>query len=583
MKINMFSAKSSTFDCQKHAKSPVMFICSLPNCNFGNFVCDNCIKTEPHHTSIHKNFVYNINDFLSHQNTKVSTKLLPSLNQTLVDIEKKLSIYSQHIETETQEIDRDFAALFKIFFNASETTKTFLKENVKNELKRLNEKLVNLKKNSKEVIEQESPKKNESFLGSFLSKDPDKIEASNTEELISKLILKNQNFNKLRAEILNLSGETETAGSNPVKYKKNDQSKKLYDEIKDNFDKSCKDMYRQFKLLFEGMEPSDMRKSIFTMKKSLQPQTISIDLDNVSTKSFSSPGQKPKHLIPEGSDVIKKKVAIQSFPEDLNPNIAKVHKTFGTIDYKQEDSFFNSLPEQGPFQYEDGSVYQGNLKDDLRHGRGRFLFSDGAYYEGYWKDDIPYGFGRFIKNNGDFYEGMCVNLKAHGKGSFFSPDGYVYNGEWENDKKHGVGQEVFPNGMDIKGTFENGYLHGNASIKFPDGSSYVGEIRNQKVSGKGEFTYANGEKYFGQLVNGKKDGNGIYLWPDGRRYDGQFSNDVNHGNGMFYWPDGVIYNGQWKNGYQHGFGIEKNEKEGVQREGEWENGKWMRWTKQQKI
>ena len=135
----MFSGKSSPVECRKHPKSPVLFVCSLGSCSFGSLICDGCIKAEPHHTSIHKHFIYNINDFLSHQNAKVATKLLPSLNQSLIDIEKKLSVYSQTIETESQEIDRDFAALFKIFFNASETTKTFLKENVKNEHKRLSE------------------------------------------------------------------------------------------------------------------------------------------------------------------------------------------------------------------------------------------------------------------------------------------------------------------------------------------------------------------------------------------------------------------------------------------------------------
>lgn len=28
-----------------------------------------------------------------------------------------------------------------------------------------------------------------------------------------------------------------------------------------------------------------------------------------------------------------------------------------------EDSYYNSIPEQGPFEYEDGSVYYGHIKD----------------------------------------------------------------------------------------------------------------------------------------------------------------------------------------------------------------------------
>ena len=282
----MFSHK--TPECQKHPKTQVLFICSLQGCNFGNFICDNCIKTEPHHTSIHKNYIFNINDFLNHQNTRISLKLLPSLNQTIIDIEKKISLYSQHIETETQEIDRDFAALFKIFFNASETTKNFLKDNIKNELKRLSDRMVALKKNLKDTSESEPPRKNESFLQNLLSKDPDKIEASSTEELINKLITKNLPFNRLRADVIGFNYEVDSTTSNPIKYKKNDQAKKLYEEIKENFEKSCKDMYRQFKLLIEGGEPSDMRKSIFTMKKNVT-QTISIDLDTVSKNTNSPP------------------------------------------------------------------------------------------------------------------------------------------------------------------------------------------------------------------------------------------------------------------------------------------------------
>lgn len=278
----MFSNKNA--ECSKHQKSLIILVCSMQGCNFGNLICESCIKTEPQHTSMHKNYIFNLNDFLNHQNTKISAKLLPSLSQTVIDLEKKITFYSQHIETEIQEIDRDFSILFKIFFNASETTKNFLKDNIRNDLKKINEKLSQLKKNLKDVGDQESPKKTDSFFNNIFAKDPDKIEAASTTELIIKLITKNQSMNKLRADILTFNGEVEATTNNPIRYKKNEKSTKLYEEIKENFDKSCKEMYRQFKLLFEGGDSSDMRKSIFTMKKSLGPQTINIDLDSTSSK-----------------------------------------------------------------------------------------------------------------------------------------------------------------------------------------------------------------------------------------------------------------------------------------------------------
>ena len=50
------------------------------------------------------------------QNSKLSQKFLPSITQNVNEIEKKFGEYLQHCEHENQEIDKDFAALFKIFF-----------------------------------------------------------------------------------------------------------------------------------------------------------------------------------------------------------------------------------------------------------------------------------------------------------------------------------------------------------------------------------------------------------------------------------------------------------------------------------
>lgn len=46
--------------------------------------------------------------------------------------------------------------------------------------------------------------------------------------------------------------------------------------------------------------------------------------------------------------------------------------------------------------------------------------------------------------------------------------------------------------------------------------------------------------------------------------------------GQFNWPDGKVYKGYWENGKQHGRGlyIETN---GRVREGEWKEGKIVKW------
>jgi hypothetical protein len=56
--------------------------------------------------------------------------------------------------------------------------------------------------------------------------------------------------------------------------------------------------------------------------------------------------------------------------------------------------------------FEDGSKYEGEWKDDKKHGKGIFYRSDGSKcYEGDYKDDIIEGYGIFYWQNGDKYEG----------------------------------------------------------------------------------------------------------------------------------------------------------------------------------
>jgi hypothetical protein len=38
---------------------------------------------------------------------------------------------------------------------------------------------------------------------------------------------------------------------------------------------------------------------------------------------------------------------------------------------------------------DDGSIYEGTLKDDKRHGRGIFSHISGAILKGEWKNDSP--------------------------------------------------------------------------------------------------------------------------------------------------------------------------------------------------
>ena len=62
--------------------------------------------------------------------------------------------------------------------------------------------------------------------------------------------------------------------------------------------------------------------------------------------------------------------------------------------------------------YENGK-YTGEIKNNLREGKGTFLWTSGQFkgdtYEGDWKDDKREGKGKYFVNNGNRYEGDFKN------------------------------------------------------------------------------------------------------------------------------------------------------------------------------
>lgn len=341
----MFGKSPPSDICPKH-NAPYSFVCSAPSCPTPLF-CELCSKSDPQHLPTHKIFLIPLGEFLNTQNGKLSQKLIPVLNQMLSELDQKNNIFYQKTEGEIKEIDIDFATLFKVFFNLSEAAKTFLKDNMKIQSKKATEKLSSLKKLLKDMHDQENSK-NENFLTNLFSKDTDKLEAKTIEELVNKLLTRNVIANKLRSEIMVLAQEIES--NQPASYKKNEQARKLFEEIKENFEKSCKEMYRQFKMLVQGGDPTDLRKSIFAMKKSLvgPPQTVSIDLD-VKNDRNSMASSMVKSFKPSKSKFINifinfillvtsfKKLA--SFPEISNPNIQRALSKFGQLNFNSEVLF----------------------------------------------------------------------------------------------------------------------------------------------------------------------------------------------------------------------------------------------------
>jgi len=159
-------------------------------------------------------------------------------------------------------------------------------------------------------------------------------------------------------------------------------------------------------------------------------------------------------------------------------------------------------------QYHAKSVYEGEKRAGLKHGRGVMRYADGGIYDGQWKDDERHGRGVYTRVDGGRYDGQWKDGMQHGRGVRTWADGGRYDGQWEDGKRHG----------------------------------------------SGVYTRANGARYDGQWEDGKEHGSGVYTRANGARYDGQWENGKQHGRGWQSYPDGRLYAGSWERGEWHGEG-----------------------------
>ncbi|KAK9850798.1 hypothetical protein WJX84_009215 [Apatococcus fuscideae] len=103
------------------------------------------------------------------------------------------------------------------------------------------------------------------------------------------------------------------------------------------------------------------------------------------------------------------------------------------------DSFHPYAPFPGnaikweSYVYDDGTTYEGLMKEDIPHGKGVLTFGLG--------NDGSGGGGGGIQNAGvgDRYEGEFHSGFANGLGMYTSKSGEVYRGEWRHGLKHGCG------------------------------------------------------------------------------------------------------------------------------------------------
>lgn len=227
--------------------------------------------------------------------------------------------------------------------------------------------------------------------------------------------------------------------------------------------------------------------------------------------------------------------------------------------YQNGDTFKGRLDDdkkrQGPGVYcekRTGSVYEGDWKDNMRHGVGVLTFASGLEYSGEFFKDSIHGQGTITLIDASVYTGSFFNGLFHGNGTLEDEaNKRIYTGEFSNGARDGEGEERYPNGTRYKGEYKNGKRQGFGTLFDPEGNTlYEGNWYEDAWHGKGTvFRHKHAGtswegKYEGDLKQGKFCGNGIYTYTDETIIEGQWLDDIpRDGDWTINYPDGSKFYG----------------------------------------
>ncbi|XP_019720244.1 ankyrin repeat and MYND domain-containing protein 1-like isoform X2 [Hippocampus comes] len=109
-----------------------------------------------------------------------------------------------------------------------------------------------------------------------------------------------------------------------------------------------------------------------------------------------------------------------------------------------------------------------------RQGFGVQEFLDGSKYEGDFVNGLKHGKGRYTWKSGEFYEGSFYKDYRHGDGMYCWPTGNKFVGKFYLNWREGYGEHIFPDGATFKGLYHADQRFGPGVLSEPTGCQDVG-------------------------------------------------------------------------------------------------------------
>jgi hypothetical protein len=215
----------------------------------------------------------------------------------------------------------------------------------------------------------------------------------------------------------------------------------------------------------------------------------------------------------------------------------------------------------GFLEYQDGSIYKGEFKEDERHGYGIFTSADGQDYKGeFWQDNAING--TFTYSDGAEYSGEWWGKDRHGIGEHLYSDGTRYVGNWVKNKRHGLGTLYLENGEKHVGSYFNDYQHGEGIyyyLKTKPVKLFVGSYKEGKVSEGIYIDHKDRPQSIGMMKDNLVHGSASYYDynEDGSIksiISGNFKEGSCHGICNELYSDGSSFKGEYVNGKRNGLG-----------------------------